>query len=145
MILAVDPGVKACGMAWFTDDGKLYRAEYLPAACCTSGGIPTELVIEMPRIYPGSGQQKGDLNDLLNLAMIVGQVVSWANAPTSRIVYPAQWKGQVPKKVMTNRILTKLSVEESAAIVRVGAKDHNTIDAVGIGLWHFGRLQCSSK
>lgn len=138
-MIYVDPGVHACGVAYFAD-AKLCWARYVAVGDdlrLDVGGQP--LVIEMPRIYPGSGQRKGDLNDLLNLAAIVGRCEAW-NAGTVKRVFPAQWKGQVPKKIMTARILSKLSWEEVARIERVGYKDHNTIDAIGLGLWHLGRL-----
>ncbi len=140
MILAIDPGVHSCGMAWFGAGKQLLRAVYAPAHECLVQGLPKELIIEMPRIYPGSGQQKGDLNDLLDLAAIVGQVEAWVNADSVVRVFPAKWKGQVPKKIMAERILSKLSANERDAIVHVGGKDHNTIDAIGIGLWSLGRL-----
>lgn len=138
-MICVDPGVNACGVARFTS-GRLNWARYVPEAALRGllSYREDHLVIEMPRIYRGSGQQKGDLNDLLDLAAVVGYCESFFSA-TER-VYPAQWKGQVPKKIMTQRILSKLAPGELAAIERVGAKDHNTIDAIGIGLWHAGRL-----
>ncbi len=143
-MICIDPGVKACGFAVFRD-GVLRSARYLNIDAVPWENWMDELVIEMPRIYPGSGQQKGDLNDLLDLAAVVGyceglhQGEEGAWGPRSR-VFPAQWKGQVPKKIMTARILSKLSEIELGRIERVGAKDHNTLDAVGIGLWKLGRL-----
>ncbi len=136
-MICIDPGVRACGIARFDLSGELDWARYLPKEKCSLP--PSEqLVIEMPRIYPGSGQQKGDLNDLLNLAAVVGYFEGrmW----DVERVFPAAWKGQVPKKVMTARILKSLSPGELVRIERVGAKDHNTLDAVGIGLWKLGRL-----
>ncbi len=92
----------------------------------------------MPRIYPGSGQQKGDLNDLLNLAAVVGgHEKTFKNHVR---VFPAQWKGQVPKKIMNARVLSRLSPQERLRIEDSGSKTHNTIDAVGIGLYRLGRL-----
>lgn len=140
-MIYVDPGVHACGVAYFSD--KLHWARYIRVEDLSEqimGGQP--LVIEMPRIYPGSGQQKGDLNDLLDLAAIVGycEGLNGLRFPPPRRVFPAQWKGQVPKKIMTARILKHLTPYELDKIERVGAKDHNTIDAIGIGLWDLGRL-----
>ena len=149
MILALDPGVQACGMAWF-DSGRLCVAEYLPVQMLMKHGPVGGLLCEMPRVYPGSGQQKGDLNDLTRLAAIVGYAegllaaysrIFATGSPHTHRIYPADWKGQVPKKIMTARILSKLSDGELAKIVRVGAKDHNTIDAIGIGLHYLGRLK----
>ena len=138
-LYAIDPGVHMCGIAVF-DDTRLISAFYgkLPE----DGNYSTcELIIEMPRIYPGSGQQKGDLNDLLNLAAVVGHNEALFSALRSRRVFPAQWKGQVPKKAMNQRILKRLSLFEAARIQSAGAKSHNVIDAVGIGLFACGRLK----
>jgi hypothetical protein len=43
--------------------------------------------------------------------------------------------------VMNARVLGRLSEEELSKIEHVGAKDHNTYDAIGIGLHHLGRLR----
>ncbi len=135
-MICVDPGVKACGVAIF-EGGWLQRAFYAPKEKCKL--LKSEqLIIEMPRIYPGSGQQKGDLNDLLNLATVVGYAE--AHFKQAERVYPATWKGQVPKKIMTARILASLTVAERARIQSAGAKTHNIVDAIGIGLWKLGRL-----
>lgn len=152
MILAIDPGVHACGAALFRPDGRLHAAEYVRIATvgraagevrgfvmrANLGHSDVPLLIEKPRIYPGPDQRKGDLNDLIDLAEVVGALR--ATFHTEKVFYPSDWKGQVPKAVMTARIEDTLTPEERSRIVRVGAKDHNTLDAVGIGLFHFGRL-----
>lgn len=137
-MIAIDPGVKFCGVACFRCD-ELEFARYVAVDDLVDAiDLSEELHIEMPRIYPGSGQQKGDLNDLLNLAAVVGLCESYFNRSTR--VFPAQWKGQVPKKIMNARILSKLSPIEQGRIVGAGAKTHNVIDAVGIGLHALHRL-----
>jgi hypothetical protein len=139
MLLAIDPGVHRFGVALF-EGLRLVRAcwvghEMLPPVF----GIH-DVVIEMPRIYPGSGQRKGDLNDLLDLAASVGYVEGLYREARQSRIFPAQWKGQVPKKIMNARVLARLDAAERRCIESVGAKDHNTIDAIGIGLHHLGRL-----
>ncbi len=142
MLIAIDPGVRKCGIAYFNDLGVLTRAHYANHEETFEesrlGDIFVHLVIEMPRIYRGSGQQKGDLNDLLNLAAVVGYME--AVFPSHTRVFPADWKGQVPKKVMNARVFSKLTLDELRRVEREGAKDHNTLDAIGVGLHHFGRL-----
>ncbi len=135
-MICIDPGVKACGVAIFYN-GTLSRAFYAPKEKCKLA-IWEPMIIEMPRIYPGSGQQKGDLNDLLNLAAVVGYFEG--STGDVKRVFPSEWKGNVPKPIMTKRILSRLTVEESTRIENAGAKTHNIIDAVGIGLWKLGRL-----
>ena len=53
------------------------------------------------------------------------------------LVKPAEWKGQVPKKIMNERVLSKLSAQERAIV----KDNHNAIDAVGLGLHVLGRLR----
>lgn len=137
-LFTIDPGVYMLGIAVF-EGGKLTGAAYSELEDTPVGGAHDALLIEMPRIYPGSAQRKGDLNDIVDLAAAVGFCEGRFYGPKAR-VFPAQWKGQVPKKIMTARILSRLSADEQSRIVRVGAKDHNTIDAIGIGLWKLGRL-----
>ena len=141
-MITVDPGVHACGVAIWTDRGALSWAGYIPVEELTPiwdehGGL---LVIEMPRIYPGSGQQKGDLNDLLDLATVVGHAEAIFGKKSTIRVFPGQWKGQVPKKIMTARIQKHMTPLEHSRVEWIGAKDHNTLDAIGIGLWRLGRL-----
>ncbi len=137
-MICIDPGVRACGLAFFSSDKELIYARYVLVSELRDQVANSPLLIEMPRIYPGSAQQKGDLNDLLDLAAVVGYCEALFGV--GERVFPARWKGQVPKKIMTARIISKLTPDELSRIARVGAKDHNTIDAVGIGLWKLGRL-----
>ncbi len=139
MIYAIDPGVKACGVACFTHTGFLNWARYVEVKDLRwLSPVAVTLLIEMPRFYPG--RQKGDVNDLLDLAAVVGYCEALFEQGEQKRFFPAEWKGQVPKKIMTARILKQLIDYERDSIVRVGAKDHNTIDAVGIGLHYFKRL-----
>lgn len=159
MIIAIDPGLRHCGVALGEESPMrlLKRAELVLnpeqvergprawVAMCRSVlqwagpyGTTHQLIIEVPRIYPRSDQRKGDLNDLLELAGVVGAIATqWASV---KFYYPAQWKGQVPKKIMTERIRKQLRPVELENIISVGAKDHNTLDAVGIFLHSVGRL-----
>lgn len=139
-LFAIDPGVHKLGIALFFE-GRLIDARYRDLMFAPVGSVDRQarLIIEMPRIYPGSSQRKGDLNDILDLAAAVGFCEGRFDGPIER-VFPAQWKGQVPKKIMNARVLSKLSADEKLRIESVGAKDHNTIDAIGIGLWKLGRL-----
>lgn len=151
MLLCVDPGLRGCGCALFTG-GKLQWAGYVTNLFKTGRGPSVQasmarevwkhagdssLIVEFPRIYPG--MPKTDLNDLLDLAGVCGALAAFAPS-TILHVFPSEWKGQVPKLVMNDRVLKSLTTDERMRIVKVGAKDHNTLDAVGIGLYHFGRI-----
>ena len=148
MLVAVDPGVHACGVAVFRDT-KLERAAYVE-----SGGGPLQLrdavkhwlalteparlVVEKPQVYQAR-LQKGDPNDLIDLAVVVGTMLTIL--PDSETVLPARWKGQVPKEIMNVRVMSKLAPAEEARVSWPKARlRHNVIDAIGIGLWAVGRL-----
>lgn len=166
-LLAIDPGLRGVGLAKFSD-GLLYWAGYIrnpdkkgrgPAAwdamlreaanfvddVATAGLV--ELAVELPRVYP---KMKTDPNDLIDLAGVLGCLVAncysqkpagYKFNPVKITTYaPSDWKGQVPKDIMNARVWAKLSDDEKSSVQRVGAKDHNTLDAIGIGLKALGRL-----
>jgi hypothetical protein len=164
VIVSMDPGIRACGVAVFTDDAQLFCADYVKspitdgkdAIACVSmarvvvkwvkGLVPWNkkhtLVVEWPRILSASRQKAEkrnvDPNDLLALVG-VDAAVAMACVETMDLVtfYPDEWKSQVPKKVMNERVWGRLSSEEQKNVTK---KDHNVLDAVGLGLHHLGRL-----
>lgn len=165
MILAIDPGLRWCGCA-IGDETGLKRAalvintepklrgpvawvrmayavkEWFKYEMCNLGFLTysgTFLHVEVPRIYPHAAQRKGDLNDIIELAGVVGSSACAFDMPV-KWYYPSEWKGNVPKKIMTERIRKKLRPDELAVFESVGAKDHNTLDAVGIFLHATNRL-----
>lgn len=99
------------------------------------------VIIEHPRIYTGSGKPKSiDENDLLDVAAVGAAVASWCNFDPETL-FPSEWKGQVPKEVMTERIRRALTDDERASIAKCKASlMHNVLDACGIGLFRLGRL-----
>ena len=98
-----------------------------------------EIVIELPQVYAGS-KSKGNPNDLIKLAYEAGRVVGSAAA---KVIKPREWKGTIKKEVMLKRILSKLDDRELRLLKGLGlppSKEHNVVDAIGIGLWALGRL-----
>lgn len=157
MLLAVDPGVRGCGASiWWPDKG-LHVACYvanLPPTSSTNAYWSmadaalerlghhkfSEVAIEFPQTYRGRAA-KGDANDLLQVAAVVGALCARFGRQSKITLYrPAEWKGQTPKSISASRTLSKLSEEEKARI-RMPAKSlqHNVLDAIGIGLKHLGR------
>ncbi len=137
-LLSIDPG-KNAGLAWFVD-AVLTR-------CGLTGPEPIEArgddhcVSEFPRIYPGQ-RSKGDGNSLLSVARDAGRLTSAFEENQITWVAPRTWKGTVPKAVMAKRILAALSPEERVLVPHLPKTTlHNVIDAIGIGLWHLGRLK----
>lgn len=142
MIISVDPGVQGCGIAEWRD-GVLYKALYGDPTF-SDFGLEDEglLVIEKPQTYVQS-KWKGDPNDLIDLAVVVGQLKERAEnfgAPT--VLYrPREWAGQVPKEIRWARAQKLLSDDELSRIEwpkQKGLK-HNVWDAIGIGLFYLKR------
>jgi hypothetical protein len=85
----------------------------------------------------GSGENKGTPTALIELAFRLGELVGlyMRKVEVVELVTPAVWKGSVPKEICQSRILKKLEPEELSVL----DKNHNAMDAVGIGLWKLGR------
>lgn len=151
MLLAIDPGLHASGVALFTYDKILQRAFLVQVDKKLTGYAAwlkmseaiyqihhgTEIAIEFPQTYGGRAA-RGDANDLLQLAALVGAVC--ATGPRAWLYLPSEWKGNLPKDVSMRRTTSKLSEEEKKRI-DWPAKSlcHNVGDAIGIGLKHLGR------
>ncbi len=156
-MICVDPGLRGCGVALFRA-GNLVRASYVTNPVTSGGGYGahkamglavsrsygyvgiSRIIIEHPRIYPAA-QQKGDLNDLLDVTGVGSSVAACYPTVESETLYPYDWKGNVEKKVMTERISRSITNEEREGIEKCYAKlMHNTLDAIGIGLYKLGRV-----
>lgn len=160
MILCIDPGYSASGgtgLALFERlSGTLQRAALIRPGkekdllarvrTVTLGSINwldltlVEAVIaEWPQVYSGS---VADPNALLGLAAVSAAIASLYPYVEHRSVLPRTWKGSLDGEVMAQRIEGRLSPEEVARIEDCPASlRHNVLDAVGIGLYHFGRLE----
>lgn len=154
IVVAVDPGLRACGVAVFLD-GVLVRALAVPGGLGVRGpaawrdlaervrvslhGVlhgapPGLLVVETMKVYT---QGPGDPSDLIELAGVAGAVVGalpagWQVAGVSA----ATWNGQVPSKI--RRARTRAWVEERGALGRVDLDttarfQQDVWSAIGIG------------
>lgn len=152
-LLAIDPGIRGCGVAYFLGQD-LIEASYVKnpilkgddpeairkMAYRINTHLVSHLALEIPRVYQGS-KQKGDPNDLLPLAAICCSVAALCPNASVKGYYPRDWKGTVDPDVMIQRIQGRLSGREATNVISVGkTKDHNIWDAIGIGLHHLGRL-----
>jgi len=153
-------------VAVFDNDATLFRAAYVKspvtegndAAACVAMAVAVTgwvmglrvvpwdarhtLVVEWPRVLSASRQRAAkrdvDQNDLLGLVGVDCAVaMAYHESMDLVTVYPDEWKGQVPKKIMNERVWARLSSEEQENVTK---KDHNVLDAVGIGLHQLGRL-----
>lgn len=161
-ILALDPGTKISGLAWFDDRILVHSHRHGPyddpddmaqdVAASTCAHAFDRLVVEVPRVY--GGNSPADPNDLVKIAIVVGAAIGQAkmNGCDVTRVAPAEWKGQVDKKIMATRSFIALSPTErrvlqtNPSVCATGKNSHEGVildvwDAVGIGLWHLGRLK----
>lgn len=166
--LAIDPSIDHLAISVWTEDGRLYYAGLLEA-CEVTEKIPSRVIkpavafeygasdtiknfrsllqrchkvtIELPEIYQRQGQWKGNPNDLILLARVVGATELYFRYLADAIVtvLPKEWKGNIPKDVCARRIRKKLSPNEIRRIELPSnaGLDHNVWDAVGIGLWAY--------
>lgn len=155
MIISVDPGANLVGAAAW-DNGKLQSAmlargksalelaQVIHAWVLDMYVFSTSLVVvvERPQVYPRS-RTKGDPNDLITLALVAGMVAGKLDPAAVVEVKPREWKGQVPKDAMIERIKRTLPLEEYRVVAQVLCPPrlkHNVWDAVGLGLWYLKRL-----
>lgn len=156
VLLSIDPGRRTLGWASYRG-GRLEEAglaiadrDDLPTAArelAAAVRVPAGLervVIERMRIYPGP-QQRGDQNDLLDLAFVGGFLAGRVVPVRVELVTAHEWKGTVPKDVMHRRIDEALDAAEGTTLGKclervAKSLRHNVKDAVGIGLHALGRL-----
>ena len=158
MLISVDPGKKHAAAAVWSSGGLLRGAVYVTGKGAVNTGdslveglesyfpdnYVLEIAIECMQVYT-PGKSKGDPNDLIQVAIMVGAFCGFIGAHSPPTIYPpADWKGQAPKGVMQERILEVLSIEErenlGKGLTGHSTKDHNIYDAVGIGLFHLRRI-----
>lgn len=134
MLLAIDPG-KDQGWSLFEGDG--LRACGLGDVCWA---LVESAIIECPQFYKTSNPTA--IAGLLRKVGRLEQQADDADVPY-KLVSPHQWKGNVAKPVMLARIVSKLTPAEIDVLDACGVskgKRHNTIDAIGLGLYGLGRL-----
>lgn len=162
IVVSIDPGVRACGVAvWL--DGKILAAAHVKSgvpkeardATCWNGMaaavltyvgevLETEgiedgalhLVCEFPQTYGGKSA-KGDTNDLLSLAAVVGAILTafqMTDQTDVTLWRPHEWKGNLPKEVTRARVDDKLKPHEFARVTwPAPSLRHNVYDAIAIG------------
>ena len=157
MVISLDPGVKAAGVAvlidgeldvawlaqgksWQDTAGQAFQGLFRSKCQQDPHQYTTKVVIERPQVYQ-QHKLKGNPNDLISVALMAGAFCGYAGSsafsPKIVSVLPRDWKGQVDPDVMIERVKGKLSKEETGRVELPRKKDmqHNVWDAVGIGLW----------
>jgi hypothetical protein len=149
-LLAIDPGKRHCGWAYF-QDGQLLGCGVIegkdPLAVAQNlvefTDIPLQvdtLVIENQQVY--GGRIKTDPNDLLPLAQCVGAIRALVPCEKFLNPTPVTWKGTVPKAIFTERIEAGLSESErqlvdSAKLTKKYRVD--CLDSIGLAKWALAR------
>ena len=103
----------------------------------------TLIVVEYPEQYTHTPAPRSSVQ---GLACTAGGIVSLLKKDTNKVefVLPKTWKAQVPKEIMLERIVSKLSDDEKALLESkkyIKSKKHNVIDAIGVGLYKLSRLR----
>lgn len=164
-LLALDPGLRNPAVALFRDNvlvhasrvkiptatHKLPLGERIAAVAKlvrdhVERHLPTialcdAMVSEWPRTYR---RMKGDPADLFPLAGLGMYVAGMAGLPVDAPTAP-EWIGNIPKSTTGDplqsargqRIWSRLSEAERACVTL----SHDSLDAVGLGLWKLGRLE----
>lgn len=153
LVVGVDPGTSGLGVAAVLN-GTLLDARYISGEggalhplretaygfeqwllAIADFGLPDLARIEIPQVYTAA-QQKGDQRDLINLAVVAGQcleVCGSVGVLAGSLVTPAQWKGQLPKGVMQDRLRKELGEQVDAIeFPKATSLHHNVWDAIGI-------------
>jgi hypothetical protein len=150
-VLAVDPGLRACGVALFRD-GELVRAAAvrgprtgrgpavwralgLGVAAWVGDLVVGRLVVETMKVYTGG---QSDPDDLLELAGICGAVATALPRWPVEGVRAAEWNGQVPAEIRRWRTQTwteSLHWTDRVDLNTTQRFQQDVWSAVGIGRW----------
>lgn len=167
MILCVDPGLRGCGTAVFegetlkhsayvrntSQDGRgagvwadmakcVYNYYHAIPLRLDFGASFTRVLIETQIIRPTDEPFKQSA--IMEVQGVAGALAGLYGQTSTVLGFtPERWKGSVAGDVMTERISKRITVAEWENFKSHGTKgalDHNSIDAVGIGLYYLGRL-----
>lgn len=145
MIISIDPG-KHTGWALWSGLRLIDCGLGDPRECPSHISERLEHVwIESPMLYGGHPRP----NDIVLLARCAGEYAGRYRLLGAEVhyVFPAVWKGQVPKPVHHARLWSSLSEDQRKLVYKRSAKrlrepcgdqrdcDHNVLDAVALGLW----------
>ena len=143
-ILAIDPGLACCGVAWYVDgtygacsvrvkgQDLVERCKEITRSVIEKSPTPSAhllfwdlLVIEKMQVYQGS-KQEGDPNDLINLSILTGILFERIPYADHLLPLPVTWKGGVPKEIHHRRIREE--------VPGLGRQSKDAMDAVGLVL-----------
>ncbi len=93
-------------------------------------------IVESQEKYP---RDKVRPNDLIHLAQVAGMAAAFIAAHHEirpYIVLPRTWKGQVPKKIHQQRVLSNLIIGQTCDYMDLNkTQQGHVIDAMGLAVW----------
>ena len=137
-LIAIDPGGKESGFACFTG-GVLIEAglagesqmEYRIDLGTYYEVVVEKMAVYAPRLYAAKA--------LIDLSILAGRF-----RPTHMYTY-REWAGNLKDTQIFARALARLSEDEKAVLPKRLGKHKDVLAAVGIGLYHLGRLRREKK
>lgn len=156
-VISVDPGLRKCGVAYFTPSGAMTSA-------LTVNNDPSVRDVRGPRAWAEMARNtlkyrtshdllvietmqvdartRGKEKDLLEVQGVVGAIVGYALGMGMTVISytPRQWKGSLPKNVMHARFKQGVLSKKELGSIHSKAT-HDALDAIGIGLHYFNRLK----
>lgn len=167
--LYIDPGKHFHACALFSDEclslALFHPPEAVPFGACDP---LADIVIEKPVLRGPNGKDPNDCVDVFGAARLTEGFIRARGGPAAFYVIPEDWKSQFKKPPHHRKVWAALSPTErvifashagydvdeirdriEAACQRLARtrkvtgyswKAHNLLDAVGLGLWHLGRL-----
>jgi len=145
-VLSIDPGLRKCGCALWTADGRLLRAWTARARGGARGPAAWVKMVEAVKISPDISvlvceqmqvyrDKTTNADDLLELTGVLGAFVWRFKGAKLKGYKPAEWKGQVPKEISRKRLRSRLTDKEKSNIASNAT--HDAWDAIGIGAYYF--------
>ena len=134
--IGIDPGVKRSYIAYIENDRVDVHMFYsnIDSIYSIASVLKHRDTIYIER--PDRLDQKSTLNDILNLAIVCGQMYQSFSYYTHRceLIKPQEWKGQVPKKVTEKRVIERFPAIKKILLNVAESYRHNYYDAVGIAM-----------
>ncbi len=145
--VAVDPGVRACGVAAF-ENGELHRAWWSRGELSdivdemTLGADLDLVIIETPITVRGRAF-RGSTASLLKLSIAIGELSAFCKARGVKVALTpvSTWKRSVPTEALAARLPKQLTDVESSRIEwPAQSYRHNVVDAIALGRWALKNL-----
>ena len=91
------------------------------------------MILEVPEHWAVAGFEARETGSIAKLMLVVGLIYSLKHELDElKIVKPREWKGQLPKDVMENR----LREDYSAIGIELEKLNPNVVDAIGLGHYY---------